>query len=384
LPYKSFGFTDHQLMIRDTIIRLMERELPPEKIDALEKASAYPEEAFRVLAEEGWLALPYPEELGGAAATYKDMAVFIEALAYVHPGITSAYMTTVIYGGMQLARNGNEWMRNELLPQLIQGRLKMAIAMSEPSGGSDLAQINTRAVSDGNDWVLSGQKVYITNAHVADRIVVAAKTDPDAGRHGMSLLLVDTKAAGVDIRPMDSLGRRTSLPNEIFFDDVRVTGREVIGRVGDGWKLLMPGLNLERLLLAAASAGQCNKVVELARDWATEREAFGKKITEFQAIGHKFAEMQMMTETARLHTFHVADMLDAGEDPVMETAIAKTLATEYNLAVADMGMQIMGGAGYMMGPIARLYADARVGPIGGGSSEIMRNVIAKQVLTQGV
>jgi len=384
LPYKSFGFTDHQLMIRDTIIRLMERELPPEKIDALEKASAYPEEAFRVLAEEGWLALPYPEELGGAAATYKDMAVFIEALAYVHPGITSAYMTTVIYGGMQLARNGNEWMRNELLPQLIQGRLKMAIAMSEPSGGSDLAQINTRAVSDGNDWVLSGQKVYITNAHVADRIVVAAKTDPDAGRHGMSLLLVDTKAAGVDIRPMDSLGRRTSLPNEIFFDDVRVTGREVIGKVGDGWKLLMPGLNLERLLLAAASAGQCNKVVELARDWATEREAFGKKITEFQAIGHKFAEMQMMTETARLHTFHVADMLDAGEDPVMETAIAKTLATEYNLAVADMGMQIMGGAGYMMGPIARLYADARVGPIGGGSSEIMRNVIAKQVLTQGV
>ena len=367
-------------MIRDTIIGLMERELPPEKIEALEKASAYPEEAFGVLAEEGWLALPFAEELGGAAASYKDMAVFIEALAYVHPGITSAYMTTVIYGGMQLARNGNDWMRNELLPELIQGHLKMAIAMSEPSGGSDLAQIKTRAVPDGDDWVLSGQKVYITNAHVADRIVVAAKTDPDAGRHGMSLLLVDTKAAGVDIRPMDPLGRRTSLPNEIFFDDVKVAGREVIGEVGQGWKLLMPGLNLERLLPAAASAGQCLKVVELARDWATEREAFGQKITEFQAIGHKFAEMHMMTETSRLHTFHVAEMLDVGEDPVMETAIAKTLSTEYNLAVADMGMQVMGGAGYMMGPIARLYADARVGPIGGGSSEIMRNVIAKQLL----
>ena len=222
MPYKSFGFTDHQLMIRDTIIGLMERELPPEKIEALEKASAYPEGAFGVLAEEGWLALPFAEELGGAAASYKDMAVFIEALAYVHPGITSAYMTTVIYGGMQLARNGNDWMRNELLPELIQGHLKMAIAMSEPSGGSDLAQIKTRAVPDGDDWVLSGQKVYITNAHVADRIVVAAKTDPDAGRHGMSLLLVDTKAAGVDIRPMDPLGRRTSLPNEIFFDEVKV------------------------------------------------------------------------------------------------------------------------------------------------------------------
>lgn len=381
MRYKSFGFTDHQLMIRETIIGLMERELPPEKIEALEKASAYPEDAFKVLADEGWLALPYAAEHGGADATYKDMAVFIEALAYVHPGITSAYMTTVIYGGMQLARNGNDWMRSELMPELLAGRLKMAIAMSEPSGGSDLAKIKTRAVADGDDWVLSGQKVYITNAHVADRLVVAAKTDPDAGRHGMSLLLVDTKADGVEIRPMDPLGRRTSLPNEVFFDEVRVSEREVIGQVGEGWKLLMPGLNLERLLLAAASAGQCLKIVELARDWAVEREAFGQKITEFQAISHKFAEMQMMTETARLHSFHVADMLDAGENPVMETAIAKTLATEYNLAVADMAMQVMGGAGYMMGPIARLYADARVGPIGGGSSEIMRNVIAKQILT---
>ena len=159
MTYKSFGFTDHQLMIRDAIIGLMERELPPEKIEELEKASAYPDEAFEVLAKEGWLGLPYPEELGGADASYKDMAVFIEALAFVHPGITSAFMTTVIYGGMQLARNGNDWMKGELLPELLAGRLKMAIAMSEPSGGSDLARIKTRAVPDGEDWVLSGQKV---------------------------------------------------------------------------------------------------------------------------------------------------------------------------------------------------------------------------------
>ena len=380
MPYKSFGFTDHQLMIRDAIIGAMERELPTEKIEKLERASEYPEDAFQVLAKEGWLGLPYPEELGGADASYKDMAVFIEALAYVHPGITSAFMTTVIYGGMQLARNGNEWMKGELLPELLAGRLKMAIAMSEPSGGSDLANIKTRAVPDADDWVLSGQKVYITNAHVADKLVVAAKTDPDAERRGISLLLVDTKAEGVEIRPMDPLGRRTSLPNEVFFDGVKVARHEVIGNVGEGWKLLMPGLNLERLLLSAASAGQCLKIVEVAREWANEREAFGQNITKFQAVSHKFAEMQMMTETARLHTFHVADMLDAGLTPVMETAIAKTLATEYNLKVADMGMQVMGGAGYMMGPMARLYADARVGPIGGGSSEIMRNVIAKQVL----
>jgi alkylation response protein AidB-like acyl-CoA dehydrogenase len=141
----------------------------------------------------------------------------------------------------------------------------------------------------------------------------------------------------------------------------------------------MRGLNMERMLLSAASAGQMLKIIEIAKDWATQRKAFGQTITEFQAISHKFAEMAMMTETARLHTFSVAEMLDAGEDPVMETAIAKTVATEYNMKVADLGVQVMGGAGYMDGRMSQLYRDARVGPIGGGSSEIMRTVIAKRM-----
>jgi alkylation response protein AidB-like acyl-CoA dehydrogenase len=260
-------------------------------------------------------------------------------------------------------------MKRELLPKLIAGKLRMAVGYSEPSGGSDAAAILTRAKRDGDDYVITGQKVFITNAHVADYMVITAKTDPAAGHKGLSLFLLDTKLPGVAIRNLNPMGRRTSLPNEVFLDEVRVPASHLIGEENRGWPML----------LAAASAGQMIKIIEIAKDWATQRKAFGQTITEFQAISHKFADMAMMTETVRLHTFSVADMLDAGEDPVLETSIAKTVATEHNMTVADMGVQIMGGAGYMDGRMSQLYRDARVGPIGGGSSEIMRTVIAKRM-----
>mgnify|MGYP006239717113 FL=1 len=171
----------------------------------------------------------------------------------------------------------------------------MAIGYSEPSGGSDAAAILTRAKRDGDGYVISGQKVFITNAHVADYLVITAKTDPDAGHRGLSLFLLDTKLPGVSIRNLNPMGRRTSLPNEVFLDEVRVPASHLVGEENRGWPLLMRGLNMERTLLAAASAGQMIKIIEIAKEWATERVAFGQKITEFQAIAHKFAEMQMMT-----------------------------------------------------------------------------------------
>ncbi len=379
MPYKTFGFTSEQVMMRDSVLGTLNRVLPEAKILEMEANSAYPTEAFQALAEAGWLSLPFEEEHGGAAASNKDLAVFIEALGYHHAGITSAYMTTVIYGGLHLQFHGSDWMKRDLLPKLMAGKLRMAVGYSEPSGGSDAAAILTRARRDGDEYVISGQKVFITNAHVADYLVITAKTDPAAGHKGLSLFLLDTSLPGVTIRNLNPMGRRTSLPNEVFLDEVPVPASHLIGKENRGWPLLMRGLNMERMLLAAASAGQMMKIIEIAKDWATERVAFGQKITEFQAISHKFADMAMMTETARLHTFSVADMLDAGEDPVMETSIAKTVATEYNMKVADLGVQIMGGAGYMDGRMSQLYRDARVGPIGGGSSEIMRTIIAKRM-----
>lgn len=379
MPYKTFGFTNDQVMMRDQVLKLLERAMSDSEIERCETQSAYPEQAYQALAKAGWLALPFAESFGGGAASHRTLAAFIEATAWHHPGVTSAFMTTVIYAAMYIQYFGTPEQQQEFLPKIIEGKLRMAVAYTEPSGGSDAAAIKTRAVRSGDDYVLTGQKVYITNAHVADYLVVTAKTDPEAKHRGMSLFIVNTKAPGMTIRNMNPMGRRTSLPNEVFLDGVRVPVRHRLGAENEGWKMLMRGLNLERVLLSAASAGQCIKIIDIARKWATQRTAFGHVITEYQAISHKFAEMMMMTESARLHTYSAADMLDAGLNPVTETSMAKVIATENNFKVADLGVQIMGGAGYVDGPMSRLFRDARVGPIGGGSSEIMRNVIARQI-----
>ena len=379
MPYKTFNFTDEQILMRDSILGLLGRVLPAEKMLELDKASAFPSEAFQAIAADGWLGLPIAAEYGGAGASNMDMAVFIEAMGYYHFGIRSAYMTTTIYGASHLQYHATESQRQELLPRLIAGQLKMCIAYSEPDSGSDAAGIRTRAVRDGDSYVINGQKIYITNAHVSDYMVVSAKTDPDAGHKGLSLFLVDSRTQGLSIRPMDPLGSRTSLPNEVFLDDVRVPLGNLLGSEGGAWPMLMRGLNQERLLLAATSAGHCLRILELAKDFAINRKAFGKRITEYQAISHKLADMHMLTELARLATFHAARMLDVGEDAVLETTTAKVVATENNFKVADLGMQIMGGAGYMAGEMQRLFREARLGPIGGGTSEILRNVIGKRM-----
>lgn len=377
MTYKTFGFTEQQVLVRDQVLRLLQRAAPPEKIEEWEQNSQFPEEAYQALAKDGYLALPFDEEFGGSNAGHRDLAAFIEALAYHHPGIASAFMTTIIYGGMYIHYFGSAELKKEFLPQVVAGERKLAVAYTEPSGGSDAAAIRTRAVRDGDDYVVTGQKVFITNAHVADFLVMTAKTKPDAGHKGISVFVVDTRAPGMTIRPLNPMGRRTSLPNEVFLDGVRVPAKRMIGAENEGWRKIMRGLNLERVLIGASSAGQCLRIIDIARGWAKERKAFGKTITEYQAISHKFADMMMLTESVRLHTYSAADMLDQGVPAVMEASIAKTVATENNMKVADLGVQIMGGAGYMDGPMSRLFRDARVGPIGGGSSEIMRNTIAK-------
>ncbi len=379
MPYKTIGFTEEQVLMRDQLLKLLGRVAPNEQIDDWERNSAYPESAYQALAKEGYLALPFEEEYGGSNAGHRDLAVFVEATAYHHPGITSAFLTTIIYAAMYIQYHGTSEQKAEFLPPIIAGERKMAVAYTEPSSGSDAARVRTRATRDGSDYVINGSKLYITNAHVADYLIVTAKTNPEGGHKGISLFIVDTKATGVTIRPLDPMGRRTSLPCEVFFDDVRVPSQRMLGQENEGWKKLMRGLNLERVLLGAAGTGQMLKIVEIALDWAKNRTAFGKRITEYQAISHKFADMMMMTETARLHTYSAASMLDDGVPAVLETSMAKVVATENNFKVADLGVQIMGGAGYMEGPMSRLFRDARVGPIGGGSSEIMRTTIAKLI-----
>jgi alkylation response protein AidB-like acyl-CoA dehydrogenase len=373
-----FGYTEEQRLIRRSVLDLLERALPAEKIRALDTAGEFPFEAYDALAAAGWMGLPFATEYGGTGGTHKDLAVLIEAMSSHYASMATAYLTTVVYAGMHVYLHAPPELKAEIIPKVARGELKMAFALTEPEAGSDAAAIRTRAQKDGQDYVLHGSKLYITCAHVADYLVVVAKTTPEAAHRGMSIFLVPARAAEVRIQPLDTLGRRTTRACEVFFDGLRVPRTMMLGEENGGWPNLMRCLNLERMCIAACSAGNMQHVIEYARSYARERHQFRQPITRFQAIAHKFADMQIMAETTRLLVYRVAEMLDAGKDPLMETAIAKVVATENDFRCADLGMQIMGGAGYMMThDMQRFFRDTRVGPIGAGTSEIQRNVIAK-------
>jgi len=375
-----FGLTEHQRLIRESVLPLVEAAMPRERMQEMDEARAFPFEAYAALARAGWMGLPHEAAYGGADGSFKDLSVFVEVLAYHSAQLASAYLTTVIYGGMQVRNAASPALKQELMPALIAGDLRLALCITEPDAGSDVSSISTTARQEGDDFIIDGQKVYITCAHVAHKLVVATKTDRDAGHKGISLFLVDVTSPGLSIRPLKGLGRRMIHTNEIFFDAVRVPASRMLGERNGGWRNLMRGLNLERLCLSASACGNMARIIDDARGFALDRKQFGKPISSYQAIAHKFADMQLMLESARAMTYRVADMLDAGVEPAMETAIAKVLATENNSRCADMGIQILGGSGYMMEHHMQMYfRDARVGTIGGGTSEIMRSVIARQM-----
>jgi len=378
--HRHFGFTEEQRLIAESIPPLLQHALPPQKVRELDDASTFPEEAYQALARGGWMGLPYPADRGGTGGSYKDLALFVETVAHHNVQLASAWLTSVIYGGMQVCLNAPPALRQEILPRVIDGSVKLALCITEPETGSDVASIRTRAVREGDDFVITGQKIYITCAHVAHHLVVATKTDPEARHRGISLFLVDARSAGVTIRPLKGVGRRMIHTNEVFFDNVRVPRSRLLGEPDSGWKALMRGLNLERLCLSASAVGNMRRIIDYARDYARDRKQFGKPIGGHQAVAHKFAEMQIMYETSAAILQRAADMLDAGLSPTLETAACKVHCTESNLRCAEMGMQVMGGAAWMMEHEMQMYwRDCRVGTIGGGTTEIMKNIIAKQM-----
>jgi alkylation response protein AidB-like acyl-CoA dehydrogenase len=359
------GLTDEQRMMRESILEICERHLPWDRVRKMDEEREFPHEAYDALAEAGYLGLFYPEKFGGMGGTHKDLTVLLETLGYYYTGIAQGVTTTLIYAGMHVVKFGKPEVQEEIVP----------------GTGSDVAGIKTTALRDGDDYVLNGNKVWITCAHVADYLVVIAKTDPKAERHrGMSAILVDTRSPGVTIRPLQMLGRRTTHANEVFFENVRVPARNLIGEEGMAWKNIMTCLGVERLGLAAISAGHCFKITEYTRDYAKDRIQFGQPITNFQVIQHKLVDMFIMSETARQSVYRVAELLDAGQQAIEETSLAKIICTDNNFRCADEGLQIMGGAGYSMEyDMQMFFRDSRVGPIGGGSNEIQRNVLAKRM-----
>lgn len=378
--FNTFGLNEHQRMIRSNVLSLLQGVMSREQIRALDKGGEFPERAFKALASAGWMGLPYPEAYGGSAGSYKDLAILAETLGYFYGGIAAAYLVTTVYAGMHLLNSGSDALKEEFVPRIARGDVRLAIAITEPHGGSDVSNIRLSAKRTGDHYTLNGSKTYITNAHVADYIIVVGRTIADAGHKGLSMFLVDAKSPGLTVRPMEMLGRRTTHTNELFLTDVRVPASMMIGEENTAWRSLMKGLNLERLCIAASGAGNCQAIVDYTIDYAKQRIQFGRSISDFQVIQHRIADMKMLTETARLVSYRVADMMDAGENPVMETSMAKVLATENNFTCANLGLQTFGGAGFAMEYDIQMYfRDSRVGMIGGGTNEVQRNIIAKRL-----
>jgi len=328
------------------------------------------------MAELGWLGVSIPEQYGGAGGGMVDACLFLEETMRGDAPV-GAYGTTLIVAGAY-ERFGTDEQKAAMLGGIARGAIE-AIAMSEPGAGSDVGALQCRARREDGHYVLDGQKTWISNAHVADHILVIARTDASGSKHeGLTMLEVPRGTEGMEIRGIDTMGGRET--NDVFFADARVPAENVVGAEGRAWTQLMAGLNVERLIIAAQHLGMAEKAFDDLLAYVKEREQFGRPVGSFQALKHRIADLATELECCRLLVYDVARKVD--EDPgrmlPREASMAKLKCTEVNKAVALEGMQMMGGYGYATEyAMERHVRRAVVGTIYGGTSEIQREIIGK-------
>jgi alkylation response protein AidB-like acyl-CoA dehydrogenase len=328
------------------------------------------------LAELGWYGLTIDERYGGSGGSFLDATLFLEETSRGRAPIGGYAVTLICVGAIN--RFGTDDQKRELLGHVTRGGA-LAIAMSEPDSGSDVASLKTRARRDGDEWVLSGSKMWCSYAHKASHILIVCRTADGASPHeGLSMIWVPRDADGLTLTPIDTLGGKET--NEIGLDGVRVPDGSLLGREGDGWRQLMAGLNNERVILAASALGLAQRAFDDALAYAKERRQFGRPVGSFQAISHKFAELATALAQARLLVRQVARLTDAAPDRMLprEASMAKLAATELAKRATLEGVQIMGGYGYATEyPMQRYLRAALVTTIYGGTSEIQKNIIAR-------
>jgi alkylation response protein AidB-like acyl-CoA dehydrogenase len=374
----DFGFTEEQTLLRDSVRKLMQKHAPPDYVRRMDRERSYPEELFQAWAEAGLLALPFPEEYGGAGGTLMDMVVVAEEIARVSADLVMAY-TGNIFCGLNLVRKASEEQKRFWLPQLFAGKIKFSISMSEPDAGSDIGAMRTTAVRDGNQWVIDGQKIWASMAGAKNNVInLYVKTDPAAHyRQGMSLFLVDNDAPGLKVRKLDMLGRRATGTYELTFDKVRVPPDRLIGGENKGWDCVMSGLQVERATSAAGNVGAAQAVIDLALQYAKDRKQFGRPIGTNQALAHMLADMQTEVEAARTLMWRAAWMVSTGQDALREISMAKLFTSETYVKIASQGMQVLGGFGYSTEfDMERHFRDSRAATIAAGTSQMQRNLIA--------
>jgi len=377
----NFELTEEQQMIRKMARDFAEKEIAPiaKETDAEEK---FPWEIIRKMAALGFLGLPFPEEYGGAGADNVSLAIVMEEIARVcgSTAITLDAHTSLCCEPIYLF--GSEAQKQKYLPRLCSGEWIGAFGLTEPGAGSDAGATKTRAVRDGDEWVINGQKCFITNGSIADVIVITAMTDPQRGSRGISSFIIEKGFEGFKPgKDEDKLGLRGSRTSQLFFDRCRVPKENLMGREGDGFKHFMETLDEGRIVIGVMALGIAQAALEAAVSYAKQRKAFGKPIGKMQTIQGYIADMATQMEAARHLVYNAARKLDKGERVTKESAMAKLYASEVANFVTDLAIQIHGGYGYTVDyPVERYYRDMKLCEIGEGTSEVQRIVIARAVL----
>ncbi len=373
-----FIFTDEHEQLRESIRNFAQKELAPHAEEWEE--TTFPDSVFTRMGELGLLGLDKPEEYGGQGGDYYTSLVLAEEMTHAQSGgLTMGVAVHTDMAMPPILAFGTEEQKQQWVVPAIKGEKILCLGITEPDAGSDVAGIKTRAVKDGDEYVINGSKTYITNGHRADMIVLVTKTDADAGYEGFTLFLVPMDAPGViREKKLEKLGMHASDTALLAFQDVRVPETAVLGEVGKGFYHIMWELQGERLIGAAGCVAGAQRCFDKTLEYAMEREAFGRKIGNFQAIRHKFADMATKIEAARQLTYMTAWRFQNGEYPVREISMAKLFSARTACEVADECLQIHGGAGYMKEyGIERVWRDMRLNRIGAGTDEVMLDVIGR-------
>ncbi|MDP4161879.1 MAG: acyl-CoA dehydrogenase [Bacillota bacterium] len=372
-------FTEEQQMMRKMVRDFAQSEIAP-FVEKMEKG-LFPREIFKKMGELGLMGIPVPEQYGGAEMDFISYVSAIHELSKVSATVGVILSVHTSVGTNPILYFGSEEQKQKYVPKLAAGEYLGAFCLTEPSAGSDAASLKTRAVKQGDDYVLNGAKVFITNGGEADVYIVFASTKPEAGSKGVSAFIVESNTPGLIIgKDEHKMGLRGSRTVQLTFEDMKIPAANLLGEEGEGFKIALSNLDVGRIGIAAQALGIAEAALEAATAYAKERQQFGKPIAAQQGIGFKLADMATSVEAAKLLVYRAADLRTKGLKCTKEASMAKLFASKTAVEVATEAIQVFGGYGYTEDyPVERYFRDAKVTEIYEGTSEIQHIVISKQL-----
>ncbi len=377
----DFQLTEEQKMLKETVAKFVDRDVIP-LAPQIDEEERFPEESFRSMAHMGFYGITIPEAYGGSGADFLSCVLVMEELMRGCAATGNTYGAHAILCTESIFRNGSEEQRRKFLPDLIAGKKIGALALTEPEAGSDALSLKTRAVKKGNQYILNGTKMFITNGPVADVAIVYAKTNPEAGERGISAFIIEKEFPGFSRgKPLRKMGVRGSPTGELIFEDCEVPAENLLGEENKGLRVLMSGLDRERILWSIAPIGVAQGAFDLAFQYASERVQFGSPIISFQMIQEMLADMATEIQAGRILSYWAATMADSGKRVRLEASYAKLFCAEAGIRAVGKAVQVFGGYGFIREfPVERMYRDIKGIEFGAGTNQIQKLIIIRELM----